>query len=107
MSGARPHHTETDSDEEEAYVRAPNEPDNENQVAGIDGFVNERLAAWSRDRQAFTAKPPGFSGIPRKQVDYELVHYNLSTRSGDLQCRVPLPVMVSILNEIWEEEGLY
>ncbi|KNC50076.1 uncharacterized protein AMSG_05840 [Thecamonas trahens ATCC 50062] len=68
-------------------------------------WTNERLLKWREDRNAFVASAAG----PRPQlreVDYDAVHDGLISRSGALGEPTPLPSLLHILNEMWEEDGM-
>jgi len=59
-----------------------------------------------------TATSPVRNAPPTKSTrldedDYDLLYCDLVQRNGRLTKKVPLPALVEVLGEIWEDSGLY
>jgi hypothetical protein len=91
------------------------------QSADAEAFVNVGMISWLKQRQEWTAKRHSGSKRTARPINSDLLYEELysgliivnfrsnhnseNAKQGALSQVVPLPDLVSVLNEIWEADG--
>ena len=73
-------------------------------------FKNEGLIKWEKDRMAWRGQKKQRTGPPPiTNIDIDLVVEHIFSQPGKtrLPTNIPLPVMIDILVDFWETDGLY
>jgi len=68
-------------------------------------FVNTGLLNWRALRTEWNHKPDDWKPKHRKKIDTARLHQEI-VKGGSLSERVPLSIFISVMNAVWEEEGV-